>query len=197
MICHRERNSSTKLSSLFPSRTLVEFRPLIAMVGPAYILFTLCCIQCNEVQHMRDIPPTVPEEQLSVQVIPYHLHNSVNLPRHLLHSTLHMLLWCDGSGHLHSNLDNSLPCLIPFEQRNVIDNGGDGMPWVGTSCEGFCNRVRNPLWPTPPMVRDLRRQFMLVDGAENTCMCQWGGCHGAGVGAVVQLLKLCSYAYLG
>ena len=37
--------------------------PVIALVGPAYILFSLCCIQCHEVQHMRDIPPTVSEEQ--------------------------------------------------------------------------------------------------------------------------------------
>ena len=51
---------------------------------------------------MRDIPPTVSEEQLPwVQVIPYHLHDSVNLPRHLPHSTLHLLLGGDGSGHLY------------------------------------------------------------------------------------------------
>ena len=51
---------------------------------------------------MRDIPPRVSEEQLSwVQVTPYNPHNSVNLPRHLLHSTLHLLLGDDGLGHLH------------------------------------------------------------------------------------------------
>ena len=53
---------------------------------------------------MRDIPPTVSEEQLPlVQVSPYHPHNSVkvNLPRHLPHSTLHLLLGGDGSGHLY------------------------------------------------------------------------------------------------
>ena len=51
---------------------------------------------------MRDIPPTVSEEQLPwVQVTPYP-YNSVNLPRHsYAHNTLHLLLGGDGSGHLH------------------------------------------------------------------------------------------------
>ena len=73
-----------------------------SLVGPAYILFSLCCIQCHEVQNMCDIPPTVSEELLPwVQVTPYHPHNSVNLPRHLSHSTLHLLLGGDGSDHLY------------------------------------------------------------------------------------------------
>ena len=51
---------------------------------------------------MRDIPPIVSEEQLPwEQVTPYHPHNSVNLPRHLLHTTLLMLLGGDGLGHLY------------------------------------------------------------------------------------------------
>ena len=50
---------------------------------------------------MRDIPQRVSEEQLPwVQVTPYHPHNSVNLPNHLLHSTLLLLLGGDGLGHL-------------------------------------------------------------------------------------------------
>ena len=37
---------------------------------------------------MHDMPPRVSEEQLPwVQVTPYHLHNTVNLPGNLLHST--------------------------------------------------------------------------------------------------------------
>ena len=53
---------------------------------------------------MRDIPPKSSEEQLPwVQETPYHPHNSVNLPRHLLHSTLHLLLIGDGSGYLYIN----------------------------------------------------------------------------------------------
>ena len=49
---------------------------------------------------MRDIPTRVSEELLPwVQVTPYHPHNSVNLPRHLPHSTLHLLLGGDGLGH--------------------------------------------------------------------------------------------------
>ena len=41
---------------------------------------------------MRNVPQRVSEEQfLWVQVTPYHLLNSVNLPRHLLHSTVHQL----------------------------------------------------------------------------------------------------------
>ena len=75
---------------------------------------------------MCDIPPRVSEEQLPwVQVIPYHPHNSVKLPRHLLHSTLHLLLGSDGLGHLFtlcSKGDNCPPCLIPLEDQNVIDN---------------------------------------------------------------------------
>ena len=51
---------------------------------------------------MGDIPQRVSEEQLPwVQVTPYHRHNSVNLPRHLLHSTLHLFLAGDGLGHLY------------------------------------------------------------------------------------------------
>ena len=76
---------------------------MIALVGPAYILFSLCCIQCDEVQYMRDIPPRVSEEQLPwVQVTPYHPHYSENLPRPILHSTLHLLLGCDVLGHLYN-----------------------------------------------------------------------------------------------
>ena len=60
--------------------------PVIASVEPAYVVFSLCCKKCHAVQHMRYIPPRVAEEQLQwVQVTPYHLHNLVNLPRHLLH----------------------------------------------------------------------------------------------------------------
>ena len=51
---------------------------------------------------MRDIPPRVSEEQLPwVQITPYHPNNSVNLPRHLLHSTQHLLLRGDGLDHLY------------------------------------------------------------------------------------------------
>ena len=50
---------------------------------------------------MRNIPPRVSEEQLLwVQVTPYDPHDSVNLPRHFLHSTLLLLLVGDGLGHL-------------------------------------------------------------------------------------------------
>ena len=48
---------------------------------------------------MRDIPSRVSEEQLPwVQVTPYRPHNSVNLSRHLLHSTLLLFLGGDGLG---------------------------------------------------------------------------------------------------
>ena len=51
---------------------------------------------------MRNIPPKVSEEKLPwAQVTPYHPDNSVNLPRHLLLSTLHLLLGGDGLGHLY------------------------------------------------------------------------------------------------
>ena len=123
MQCPRQRNSWTKLSSSFPSLTLVEYHSL---VGPAYILFSLCCIQCLEVQNMRDIPPTVSKEQLPwVQVTPYHPHSSVKLLRHLPHSTQHHAWrwWFRLSVYtLYNNDNNCRPCLIPFEQRNVIDN---------------------------------------------------------------------------
>ena len=77
---------------------------------------------------MRDIPPKVSEGQLPwVQVTPYHRHNSVNISRHLLHSTQHLLLGGDCLGHLYIHYiaivtTVTVPCLIPFEQRNVIDN---------------------------------------------------------------------------
>ena len=51
---------------------------------------------------MRDIPPRVSEEQLPwVQLTPYHSPNSVNLNRHVLHSTLLLLFGGDGLGHLY------------------------------------------------------------------------------------------------
>ena len=51
---------------------------------------------------MCDIPPRVSEELLPwVQVTPYHPRNSVNLPRHLLHSILYLLLGVGGLGHLY------------------------------------------------------------------------------------------------
>ena len=51
---------------------------------------------------MRDIPPRASEEQLPwVEVTQYHLYNTVNLPRHLLHSTLLLLFGGDGLGHLY------------------------------------------------------------------------------------------------
>ena len=51
---------------------------------------------------MRDIPPKVSEELLPfAQVTPHHPHNSLNLPMHLLHSTLLLLLGGDGLGHLY------------------------------------------------------------------------------------------------
>ena len=95
---------------------------MIALVGPAYILFSLCCIKYHEVQHMRDIPPRVSEEHLPwVQVTPYHPHNSVNLPRHP--TPVAFRRWLRSSVYtLYNNCDNCPPCLIPFEQRNVIDS---------------------------------------------------------------------------
>ena len=65
---------------------------MIALVRPAYILFLLCYIQYNEVQHMREMPPRMSEHLPFMQVTPYHPHNSVNLPRDLLHCTLLLLL---------------------------------------------------------------------------------------------------------
>ena len=85
--------------------------------------------------------PTVSEEQLPfAQVTSYHLHNSVNLPRRLFHSTL--LLWrgCDGLGYLHIHYTATVTTSttqvratqkqqqqlshwpIQIEQWNVIDN---------------------------------------------------------------------------
>ena len=51
---------------------------------------------------MCDIPPRETEEQLLwVLVTPFHLLNSVNLPRHLIHIILHLLLLGDCLGHLY------------------------------------------------------------------------------------------------
>ena len=61
---------------------------------------------------MCDITPRVSEEQLPlVLVTPYHLHNSVNLPRHLLHSTLHQLL---GGACINYLCNLSLPLFFVF-----------------------------------------------------------------------------------
>ena len=62
-----------------------------------------------------------------VRVTPYYPHHSVNLPRHLLHSTPLLLLEGDGLGHLHiqyiiQQRCQLSPCLDQFEERNVIDN---------------------------------------------------------------------------
>ena len=92
--------------------------PVIALVGPAYIRFSLCCIQCHEVQHMRDIPPRVSEEQLSwVQETPYP-HNSVNLPMHLLHGTLHLLLGGDGLCNLYVHY-TAMVTTVPFARFHL------------------------------------------------------------------------------
>ena len=102
VLCPMERNSSTKLSSSFPSLTLVENRPCNCFGRTSMHTVLFCCVQCHEVQNMRNLLPRVSEELLQwVQVTPYHPHNSVNLPRHLLHSTLYMLLGGDGLGHLY------------------------------------------------------------------------------------------------
>ena len=99
---------------------------MIALAGPAYILFSLCCIQCHEVQ--RDIPSRVSEELLRwVQVTPYHPHNSVNLPRHLLHTTLytptyHPIYTRSFAYTLYNKRDNCASCLIQFEQRVAFGN---------------------------------------------------------------------------
>ena len=62
---------------------------------------------------MRNIPPRVSKELLPwVQVTPCHLHNSVNLPRHLLHSTLHLLLGGDGLGHLYQVEPSKWPPIV-------------------------------------------------------------------------------------
>ena len=79
---------------------------------------------------MRCIPPRVAEEQLPwVQVTPYHPHNSVNLPRHLPHITLHLLLWGDGLSHLyiihciHCTVMVTTVPLVRFHwTSNAIDN---------------------------------------------------------------------------
>ena len=119
--------------------------PVNVLAGPAYILFSLCCIQCHQVQHMSDIPPRVSEEELPwVNVTPYHPNNSVNLPRHLLHSTLHLLLGGDGLGHLYLHYktigDNCPPCRMPFAQRNVIDNE---LPHRTINCCSLYQNINN------------------------------------------------------
>ena len=67
---------------------------------------------------MHEIPPKVSEEQLPwVQVTPYHPHNSVNLPRHLLHGTLHQLHGGDGLSHLYIHYTatvTTVPLLDPI-----------------------------------------------------------------------------------
>ena len=86
MKCQRKWNSSTKLNSPFPSLTVVEYWLWVCFGRTSIHTVFLCCIQCHEVQPMRDMPPRVSEQQLPwAQVTPYHLHNSVYLPRCLGH----------------------------------------------------------------------------------------------------------------
>ena len=91
----------------FRARLLLSTDPLIALVGPANILFTLCCKHTVYNVMRSSVFATYLQECLKrsyvpfVLVRPYHLHNSVNLPRHLLHSTLHLFLIGDGLGHLY------------------------------------------------------------------------------------------------
>ena len=114
----------SRLSSSYPSLTLVEYRPRDSLT------YCFLCVVYNVmrtsicVTYLQEC-----QEQLPwVQVTSYLLHNSVNLPKHLLHRPLHLLLRGDGLGYLyivyvlHSNGDNCPPCLILFEQWNVIDN---------------------------------------------------------------------------
>ena len=109
------------------------------LVGPAYILFMLWCIQCHEVQYKHDIPIRGSEEQLLwVQVTPYHPHNWVIIPGTswvpgrrgigevrviIAPYTCCLEVRIRSSVYtLYSNGANCPPCLIPFEQQNVIDN---------------------------------------------------------------------------
>ena len=65
---HLERNSSTKLSSSSPSLTLV-------------VLYT----KSLDSAYARHTSKSVEEQLPWVLVTPYHQHNSVNLPTHLLY----------------------------------------------------------------------------------------------------------------
>ena len=74
-----------------------------------------------------------------VQVTPYHQHNSMNLPRHPPHSTLHLLLGGDGLGRLYihyttmvttvplawSHLNNGMSLLILLDLGDLSLEGGD------------------------------------------------------------------------
>ena len=114
-------STAPQLSSSFPS--LVDYRPCdcFGRISIQYILFSLCCIQCHEAQRKCDIPPTVSEEQLLwVQVTPYHPYNSVNLPRHLPHSTLHLLLGGDGSVHLYIHY-TTMVTTVPLAWSHLIN----------------------------------------------------------------------------
>ena len=122
------RNSSTKLSSSYPSLTLVENWPcdcfgrtsthtvfvvLYALSwGPSYarhtsksvfFFFLRFYVEASELFYVASgLDPRVSEEQLPwVQVTPHHPHNSLHLPRHLLHNILLLLLGGDGLGHLY------------------------------------------------------------------------------------------------
>ena len=58
---------------------------------------------------------------VGASITPYHLHNSVNLPRHLLHSTLHLLLGGDGLGHLYIHY-TTVVITVPLAWSN-LNNG--------------------------------------------------------------------------
>ena len=71
---------------------------------------------------MGGIPPRVSEEQLPwVQETPYHPHNSVNLPSHLIHGTQHRLFGGDSLGHLYIHY-TSMGITVPLACSH-LNNG--------------------------------------------------------------------------
>ena len=121
MICPRWWNSSSKLSSSFPSLTLVKYQPCDCFGRTSiHTLFVVLYTMSWGPAYVRHTSNSVWRAvTVWVQVTPYYLHDSVNLPRHFPHST------CCLEVTVQVNfiyIIQQWPCVIPFEQRNVIDN---------------------------------------------------------------------------
>ena len=130
MTCPRSPNFSTNVSSLFPSPTLVEYRPCDRF-GPTSIhtvfvvLYTMSWgptyARHTSNSGLRAVPWVQSNTISSAQLSEFN-----QAPPTLLHNTLYtcclevmVLVICITAYTLYSNGDNCKPYLIAFEQRNV------------------------------------------------------------------------------
>ena len=112
---------------------------VIALIGPAYILFFFCYIQCHKIQYIPHIPPRVSEAQLPwVLVRQHHLHNSW-----IYTGTVQLLLWGDGSPHLNIHY-TTMVITVPLAWSH-LNNGMsfDELPHLTINFCSLCKKINN------------------------------------------------------